>query len=67
MLDIAHHERYNVMVLCHRYYDFGRPSKSRENVLANSDPRGGINNQISENKEEIRVFYCLALKKDRKK
>ena len=31
------------------------------------DDLGGRNKQISENKEEIRVFYCLALKKDRKK
>ena len=32
--------------------------------MANSDPTGGgRNKQISENEEEIRVFYCLALKK----
>ena len=37
--------------------------ESRVNILANSDPPsgGGRNKQIPENKEEIKVFYCLAL------
>ena len=33
--------------------------------MANSDPPGGgRNKQISENEEEIRGFYCLALKNE---
>ena len=32
-------------------------------ILANSDPPGR-NKQIPENEEEIKVFYCLALKNE---
>ena len=33
--------------------------------MANSDPPGGgRNKQISENEEELRGFYCLALKNE---
>ena len=38
---------------------------ARVNILAYSDPRGcGRNKQISENEEELKVFYCLALKNE---
>ena len=37
---------------------------SRVNILANSTPGGGRNEQISENEEEIRGFYCLTLKNE---
>ena len=32
--------------------------------MTNSAPGDGINKQISENEKEIKVFYCLALKKE---
>ena len=38
---------------------------TRVNILANSGGgRSGRNKQISENEEEIKVFYCLALKNE---
>ena len=39
--------------------------RTRVNTLVNCDPPGGgRNKQISENEEEIRVFYCLELKNE---
>ena len=50
------------------YFKFNTwPPLARVNILANSDPlRGGRNKKIFENEEEIRVFYCLALKEIRR-
>ena len=50
----------------HRQYAFGLTEspngRPRVNILANSAK--GRNKQISENEEEIKGFYCLALKNE---
>ena len=47
-------------------YMFHHLRQSRVNILANTPPSpgGGRNKHISENEEEIKVFYCLALKNE---
>ena len=37
----------------------GNNEDARVNILANSDPPGGGRKQISENEEEIRIFYSV--------